>query len=263
MICAGSALASSITVEVIPALAPNADGSPSWEGWEANALLALETSASAVGTPGTPTYYQSLSGPVDASETIVTGFNSWLGVADPGAPYDQESGNRMTFGLAINGNGTQFSISELGFEADSNDAGDVLQFSYGVGSYDYGANYVGVVYGTNGGPNTYITSGPDTQLVDAIFSRGSGNSMPAYCAGCDTADEQAAIQAAVAAMAGVTQFTGTYYLSTDSNEADAFTSGSGAFDITGTTPEPSTLWLLLGAIPVAVLVRRRALASNQ
>jgi len=267
--CAPAVFASGVTVEVLPALAPNAFGSPSWTGWEANALSALESGASSAGTPGTPTFYQPLSGSVDASATIVTGFYSWLGVADPAAPFDQESGNRMTFGLAIEGNGTQFSISELGFDAIGNDSGDLLGQGfggvgngYGPGGYDYSANYVGVIFGKGGNPDTYITSGPDTQLVDALFSRGSGNSQAAYCAGCSTADEQAAIAAAVAGMGGMTQFTGTYYLSANGDESGTFASGSGTFYLSG-TPEPSTFVLLLAGVGGLLMSRRFALRAGR
>jgi hypothetical protein len=273
LLCTPGVFASDITITVVPTLAPNAYGSPNWTTWVANSLTALESGSPAAGDPGTPGYYQALTVPVDASETIVTGFNSWLGQAEPAAPFAGEYGNRLTFGLAILGNGEQFSISQLGFDASSNDAGDVLGFGgldpdgiaadgYGPGGYDYSSAYVGVIFGTGGNPNTYITGGSDSQLVDAIYSRGSGNSVPVDCSGCDQADEQAAIAAGVATMAGVTEFTGTYYLSNNSDGSDPFATGSGTFDITGTTPEPGTWLLLLAGLPAVALLRRRRIAQR-
>ncbi len=260
LLAACGAVASSITITVVPTLAPNMDGSPNWDAWVANSLTALENNESSAGTPGTPSYYQAVTGPVADSQTIVTDFSSWMGQADPAAPYDGEYGNRLTFGLAILGNGTQFSISQLGFDASSNDPNDVLGFGgvaddYGPGGYDYSSDYVGVIFGTDGNPNTYVTGGPDTQLVDALFSRGSGNSMPAYCAGCDQADEQAAIDAAAELIAPVSQFTGTYYLSNNADESGTFASGSGTFDLV--TPEPAAWLMMLGGGAVVGWMRRR------
>lgn len=118
---------------------------------------------------------------VTGEEGIVTSFPSWLGTADPGTAFASafagELGNRMHCGVTILGNGQQFSISESGFTASSNDAGNQLGFGYANG-YGYSGSYVGVVYGTNGNPDQYITSGDSSQLVDAIYGRGSGNSFP-------------------------------------------------------------------------------------
>lgn len=270
VLCQG-AFAEAFVITVTPSLAPNAYGSPSFAQWQANAFTALKNGATSAGDPTSPTYYHAQS-TVDASQTIVTGFPSWLGQVDPGtafgAAYANEYGNRMTFGLSIVGqNGAQFSVSELGFDSSSN--GSTLLTTgfggaaggWGPGTYGYSDGYIGVIFGTNGNPDQYITSGPDTQLVDALFSRGSGNSNAALCPNCSLADQQAAIQTAVDQMAGITQFTGTYYLSDNADGTNRFASGDGTFDITGTTPEPSTWILLLSTIPVVGVARRRSRRS--
>ena len=104
-----------------------------------------------------------------------------------------------------------------------------------TGSYDYSNDYVGVIFGTGGGPNTYITSGPSSQLVDAIYGRGSGNADAAYCPGCSLADQQAAIDALDPDFAGMTQFTGTYTL-TDPN-ATVFWGPEAEHSISPRSPE--------------------------
>jgi hypothetical protein len=257
-----------ITVTVTPTLAPNAYGSPSWDTWEQNSITALETGVFSYGDPTQPSYYQAQS-LVSAEETIVTGYPSWLGLADPGTVFGSafagEYGNRLTFGLTILGNGQQFSISQLGFNGVSNDAGNMLGFSFG--GYDYSPNYVGVVFGTGGAPNTYITSSGDpTQLVDAVYSRGSGNSLEADCTVCNTADDQSQLDQTAASMqeANLTELTGTYYLTPDGVQADAIATGSGTFEI-AEAPEPST-WLLMmmlsGAAAIAIARRSGKIGLN-
>jgi hypothetical protein len=106
----------------------------------------------------------------------------------------------------------------------SNDAADVLGFSYGIGSYDYSNEYVGIIYG--GGSPTYVASGPNTQLVDRIVGRGSGNAIDAYCTACTTAQQQAAILAQLSLLDTVTFFTGTYTMSDASGSQLAMGSGT-------------------------------------
>jgi hypothetical protein len=245
--------AGAATITVTPTLAPNAFGSPSYSGWVANSIAALEIGAPTMGDPTSPTYYQAQSN-VTNREGIVTSFASWLGQAGPTGAYASELGNRMAFGVFINGDGTQFSISQLSFNATSNDAGDALGFGFGAGSYDYSTQYVGIIAGVGGlsdyADDTFITSGPNTQLVDAVVGRGSGNSFAADCAGCTIAQEQAAINAA-ANNPGLTQFTGTYTLGDSS--------GSGTFNITA-VPEPATWAMMLvgfGGIGAAMRRSRR------
>ena len=182
-------------------------------------------------------------------------------MADPGTNFGlafaNEYGNRVHFGLDINGNGTQFSISQLSFTEAGNDPGNSLGFTFDAGSYNYSTSYVGIIYGP-GGP-TYITSGPNTQLVDRLVGRGSGNAMAAYCPGCTLAQQQAEIDALLPFFAGMTQLTGTYTLTDQSNQLLA--SGSGVIGVTGTVPEPGTLWSLTGGMLVACLLIRRRRAS--
>lgn len=253
----------SVQIAAFPDLAPNAYGSPSFGQFVTNSITALQNGDSAYGDPNSPTYYQQRAS-ATYQDTIVTGFPSWLGQIDPatafGANYTNELGNRITFSGFIDGHGTQFSISELGFSAVAT-GNDTLTFGCGygdpgfcAGQYNYSPSYVGEIDGV-GGPQ-YITSGANTQLVDKLWMRGSGNSMPAYCSGtCDAADQTAAIQAAVAAIYGTQTFTGTYTLQSDADSVQ----GAGTFIFTDApTPEPSTLGCLgFGLLALATAVRKR------
>jgi hypothetical protein len=250
-----------LVVNVYPSVAPNAFGSPSYPAYVANAIQALELGLTSNGTPGTPSYYQQipLGATISTTEDIVTGFPSWLGLANPGAvfgsPFANELGNRLLYGLVIRGGGgDQFSISQLSFTASSSDPSNSLGFSFAAGSYNYGPDYVGVLY--NGNPSdmskwTLITSGPNTQLVDAVYGRGSGNAIAVYDNGVDSLQTQ--LTQAIAAIPSLT-YTGTYSV-TDVN--------SQTFTATATTnllptPEPATFVSAgVGVICVAFVCFRR------
>ena len=244
-----------ILVNVYPTLAPNRFGSPSYDAWVANTISALQNGNSSGGSPGTPSYYQQLAGGLDlpTSSIIVTNFPSWLGNADPagtyGAGFANELGNRLLYSLTVRGTlGTTFSISQLSFTAASSDPGNQLGFSFAAGSYQYGIDYVGINLGADhlaGGTginaDTIITSGPNTQLVDLLYGRGSGAGFQVLSSD-PGATNQERIDLAVLA-AGSFTFTGTYLI--------GGVSGS-SFENFNVIPEPSVVALLLAAFAAAV-----------
>jgi hypothetical protein len=253
-----------IEINVTPSLAPNAYGSPSYDQWVSNAIYAEENGLTSYGDPTSPTYYSAVSGTIPLSSNIVTDFNSWLGNANPsatyGAAYANELGNRLSFGLDIQGNGQLFSISELSFSATSTDSGDTLGFSFGQGSYSYSSSYVGIIYGPDGrggADETFVTSGPSTQLVNEIVSRGSGNADAVYSTDPGATDQDKIdnfIQSMEATDPGAFDFTGTYTLTP--TEGDAV---DGSATVVIATPEPAS-WAM-GLIVVALfgILRIRAL----
>jgi hypothetical protein len=248
--------ASAVTIDVTPWVAPNVFGSPSYAAAEANAIYALYHNLNSHGAAG-PTQFNAQSN-VTSSEVIVTGFNSWRGVASPGAPFQSELGNRMLFGLVIDGQGSQFSISQLSFAATSSDPGNLLAFGFNAGQYNYGAGYQGILKGQDGilftGDDQFITSGLNTQLVDGLVGRGSGSSFAAYCQlpNCTSpAQWQGQIDEAAAYPGSSFSFTGVYSLGGDNF-------GEGTFNISA-VPEPST-WamMILGFAGIGFLAHRRA-----
>ncbi|MGA2281559.1 MAG: hypothetical protein ABSG80_14790 [Verrucomicrobiota bacterium] len=256
LLAAGAkAQAQGISITVIPALAPNAYGSPNWNAWVSNATTALINGYSACGDPSSPSYYQQAPAVISVTNDIVTGFPSWNSVADPGdvfgANYSQELGNRIQFGIDIKGGTNLISISQLSFSAHSTDASNSLDFAFDQGSYNYSASYIGIIYGP-GGTNTYITSGPATQLVNEIVGRGSGNAWDTYDTSGNIASQQSNIDLLISQLGNQPfNFTGTYTI------AGVSASGSVTFNPAGTDSGPV---LGTGGISIAVYP---ALAPNR
>lgn len=177
-----------ISMTVVPSSAPNASsGSPSWAGYVTNALYALENGISTVGDRNTdPTAYTVAPAVVLGGELMVTSFNSWRGVAFPGAPFANEYGNRMHFGLHLVGDGsTQFRINDLTFNLYSSDSTNTLGFAGNFVGYAYNNRCFGVNWGTDrvkgGGDDTYYYSGNSNTFVDEIVYVGVGNAWwPGY-----------------------------------------------------------------------------------
>jgi hypothetical protein len=245
-----------IEIDVYPSLAPNQFGSPNFMGWEDNALYALDHQQNSGGTAGTPAFYSQSSGQLQIHDNIVTDFNSWRGDANPaadyGAAYANEFGTRITFSLAIFGSGgTEFSISQMSFIGTSSNG--QLNTSYAAGLFNYGPDsYWGILYGADGklggGDDTIITSGANTQMVDAIVGRGVGNAYQASSSDPGATNQQKIDN--VVAQISPYSYTGQYFI--------PGASGSGTIMF---VPEPSTVWLLgLGALLAVVLsfLRRRA-----
>jgi hypothetical protein len=240
---------------VYASLAPNVDGSSSWAAYDSNAMTALQNSASTGGTAGLPSYYSQLPDGANLipGDFIVTGFNSWMGNADPGttfgAAYANEYGTRIHYGAVISGNGTQISISQLSFNIDYNDATYTNLSLYNVaeGDYVYDSDHEGVIFGP-GGP-TYITSGANTQLVDEIITRGSGLGYQVLTT--DTgATNQDKIDNWLATNFGSDPYSMTGEYSIDS------TLVAEATENFNSVPEPASLGIL-GFAACTMLIRRR------
>jgi hypothetical protein len=165
-------------ITICPSVAPNAyAGASSYAAYAASAIAGLSTGActNEGGDRATnPAAYNVVSSfaPGDA---MVSSFPMWEGLMNPAAPFNNEYGNRITFGMIIDGGGTKISLSELTFTMSSSDPADVLGYSDNYLDYNYNATHVGVINGP-GGP-TFVTSGSDTALVDEILMVGVGNAL--------------------------------------------------------------------------------------
>lgn len=250
-----------VTIDVFPTIAPNVVGSPHASAWMANAFDALYTGTGTAGTSGTPGYYTVAPAIIPVGDVLVTSFASWRGIADPGTAFGSdfaaERGNRLHFSLLINGHGQSFSIAQLSFTLSTSDPGNDLGFTFASGTYEYNAGYVGVLFGADGalggGDDTFITSGANTQQVDALIGRGSGNAWwPVHTDG-DGLTDQEVLDGTAAGIALNTPIlaTGRYTL----DLGGGFVSSQASVTI---IPEPSTYGLLLAGVSIGwALLRRR------
>jgi len=170
-----------ITVHIYPSPAPNAYGGTAWNNYVTKALYALENELAINGDRLTdPSAYVRAGAVVSGGEIAVTSFNSWRGVVDPPAPFADQYGNRMHFGLHAFGDGsTQFTLEDLTFELHSSDAGDSLLFTGDFIGYSYSATRYGINWGPDrvkgGGDDIIYNSGNGQTLVDEIVYVGVGN----------------------------------------------------------------------------------------
>jgi hypothetical protein len=251
-----SAQAVTPTITTYATMAPNGYGSPSFNTWAENGIYAVENSLSSYGAAG-PAQFNITTSPLPVSDNIVTGFQSWLGQA-PG-PYAGELGNRASFVTVINGNGSLIDMANMGFVMNSSDPGDFLGWAFAVGTWNYDAYDIGVVYDdghdTAGGV-TIVDSGDPDQLVNEIISIGAGNAPASYdtiATGDDDPDlsatDQQIINYDLAEDPSSYDFTGTF------TYGDA--SGSATFDFVATSDASWTWALLAGSFAALASLRRR------
>lgn len=251
VLCLSSNAFGGISFTVTPSLAPNAFGSSNYSEWVNNSIVALQNGYSDYSQPSDPgpAVYHAAPLVLNVSDIIVTNFPSWRGNANPGATYGpdyaNELGTRLHFGLDIVGTaGMTFSASQLSLDATSSDPDNSLGFTRAAGTYNYGFDLVGIKYGADGqkggGDDTVITSGPNTQTVNEIVFRGSGNAF-AVLSDDPGATNQDKIDMALANLPSNFTFTGQYSI-TDSNNLGF--SGSATVLL---VPEPSTYAMILGA----------------
>jgi hypothetical protein len=245
---AAPAARADVVITVAPSIGPNIFGSPSYDAYAQNALQALQSGGSTAGTPGTPSFYQALpsGSTISPSDIVVTDFPSWRGTADPTGAYANELGSRLYFGLSVlpvpGTPSTQFSISQLSFTATGDPTGTLnLDFP---GGYEYSSDYVGLIFNADG-TITQVTSGPSTQLVDALVGRGTTNGYSIVSTDPGATDQDK-INNFVPA--GGFTYTGTYSLGNQS--------ASASVDIApAAVPTPPSV-LLLGFGFVALAGRR-------
>ncbi len=238
-----------IQLNVFGSLAPNRWGSYSYDGYAVNALTALENNAATAGDPSKPTAYSQVS-QIDPRQNVVTGFPSWLGDASPQGAFAAELGNRLTFGLYVDGGGAQFDAHDITFNMTSTDPGNVFGYTEAVTDFIPGSGTFStkVLYGDTG-DGTWVQITDPLALYKRLVFVGMGNAPDAYT---DGLTNQQQIDAAVASIPTPYSITGTYTLTLPSHDP---VRGSATVDV-APVPEPTSL-ALMGTIVAGLWALRR------
>lgn len=198
---ASPARAETIAIQQYFSPAPNVFGSPSWAGYVANAMNSLENNLGNIGNPATdPTaYYQLNSGTFTPGMAEVTSFNSWLGQANPAAPFNNELGNRLHAGVVVTDTGGTFTLADVSFAMHSSDtfadftdagtcpsgSGGSLCWENNLAGTDFSTGTrIGINFGSDGAPGggddtVYDVSnaGTDATPLNELIYVGDGNAF--------------------------------------------------------------------------------------
>jgi len=271
VLCAAPALvnAGTVTVTVLPSVAPNAFGSPSWAGYVSNAMTGLQTNQTTVGDRTvTPTGYTGGVTSVTAGQIEVTSFNSWEGNANPTGAFQNELGNRLHFGLTVVSTSQQFDLADVGFSITSNDVGDDLGYTGDLSGTDFSTGTrIGLSYGADGIKGTaddilYDAANPgsDTSMINELYYVGVGNAEWPGGSDPDPSNPLLGQQGAIDAEtqwidSNISDITGSYTINFGTSTA------TGSADVAVTAvPLPSAAGMglgMLGVFGLGGLIRRK------
>lgn len=199
-----------ITMKIVAASAPNsASAVASWNSWQINAVHALRNGLLTRGDrQADPTaYYQALDLFFVAQDLMVTTGDSWRGEANPAAPYDEQHGNRVHFGLHAYGDGAvQFRLRDVEPFILSAGADETLNAQFVLSTRTLGCYRR---HGWNWGPDRTKGTADDVKIcesthpssrdewLDEFVYSGFGNGYwpDRYLSSADQADKQKLQQA--------------------------------------------------------------------
>jgi hypothetical protein len=251
------------TLTIIPSIGP-ISGTPSGDAYALNALNALRLNLTTFGAVG-PSQYNRFTGVLNPNQVVDTtgAFNSWLGNANPAAPFNNEFGNALYYGIQwIGANSSeQVSLSNFVFvDGYYSDPAVSIPYNTPADTYD-GTTIIGVQYGTDGlfgtADDIVVNSGQaNTTPVNALFYRGYNVSFGPFPSLPGTPQQQ--LDAYVGSQAAIVAAFGPQTSSAQGNSTSGNASANAVIGLTTSIPEPSTYALIGIGLAALAYVRRRA-----
>lgn len=239
------------TVTFFPASAPVE--TTALTTWRANATSALENGATTWGIVGTPGYFDASNPVILASEVVSTPtFSSWHGYANPSSVFGEnfagQLGNSYRVPFIVMRGAAQFSLSQLsGSRVIGSNSGAIPSLTG-----NYLSSVIGIRFGSDGalggGDDTYVTSGANTQLVDALIYNAYSTSFIVSSVGVT---DQERLNKTFGSIASITYTTTIFF---DGNQIGQHTQ---TFQPVTAIPEPWHYAALLGTACFSLVLTAR------
>ena len=229
--------------------------SPSVSSYYQNASTGVQNGGATTGAAG-PTQFSTVSSVTYASLLQDTDFNSWQGVANPAAPYNNEFGNAAFFSVVLEAPTGQntLALNDISFTQSSSDPFDYFG---GTGSYA-GSNYTDHAIGILANGTTVAPGTSGTTDVNEIILVGVGLAVDITGSFAGTPQQQLD-----EAVADRNTALGNNTITTCFSDSADGLSNCGSLNVLATVPEPSSFGLLALALICALPLGCRRLATRR
>jgi hypothetical protein len=146
----------------------------------------LENNLGNIGNRSTdPTAYEQGLTSILPGQILVSGFNSWDGLANPTGAFANEAGKRLMFALHIIDGTNTFRLDNLSYDSNSTDPYNQLNFDGDFLGAGFNNRRIGINYGADGVKGggddiTYQNGESSALLINELLYSGIGLAQSVY-----------------------------------------------------------------------------------